>query len=355
MRPAFPDTKQFVDVTNSGGSPLTISQIQINAPDVTVDQSVPLVIAAGQTVELDLKYAPTLPNPQNETPESFQAADGLVLVSNAANLPQVDVALSGQSTFNADICYQGKVNITDIVEFENLLGTRSGDANYSASADPNGDGSIDLGDFGIMNVQYGLSIAQTTSAPVAASTTAVAAAPVTASAALPVGSAAPAATAISATAPFASPATPLTTSTASAVTPVSATVVSGVAPLTASAGTADSATTAEASGVMVPATTASDDTAVMVSAAVESAPQAAVVPTVSSSPLASSAAASAAATDAVFAATEGPLSSAVSDTAGILAAAITGWSSGGSSDSPLTGNDNSTQDPAALLATLPVS
>ena len=93
VRPADPDTKQYVDVTNSGASPLTISQIEINAADVTVDQAVPLVIAAGQTLRLHLKYAPTLPNPQNETPESFQASAGLVLVSNAANSPQVDVAL----------------------------------------------------------------------------------------------------------------------------------------------------------------------------------------------------------------------------------------------------------------------
>ena len=75
----------------------------------------------------------------------------------------------GQSTFNADINYDGKVNIADIVEFNDHFGTHTGDANYAASADPNGDGSIDMGDFGIMNAQYGLSIAQTTSAPVATS------------------------------------------------------------------------------------------------------------------------------------------------------------------------------------------
>ena len=61
VRPADPDTKQYIDVTNSGGSPLTINQIEINAPDVTVDQAVPLAIAAGQTVKLDLKYRADAP------------------------------------------------------------------------------------------------------------------------------------------------------------------------------------------------------------------------------------------------------------------------------------------------------
>ena len=57
MRPALPDTKQYIDVTNNGASPLTISQIEINAPDVTVDQAAPLVVGAGQTLKLDLKFA----------------------------------------------------------------------------------------------------------------------------------------------------------------------------------------------------------------------------------------------------------------------------------------------------------
>ena len=113
---------------------------------------------------------PTLPSLQDESPESFQNSAGLVLVSNAANAPQVDVALAGQSTYNADINYDGKVNIADIVAFENLLGAQRGDANYSASADPSGSGSIDLGDFGIMNAQYGLSISQTKTASPAAGT-----------------------------------------------------------------------------------------------------------------------------------------------------------------------------------------
>ena len=117
-----------------------------------------------------------------------------MLVSNAANSPQVDVALSGQSTFDADINYDGKVGIADIVQFENLLGTHAGEANYSASADPTGSGSIDMGDFGIMNAQYGLSIAQTTPAKVAAAAT-----PVTASAAAPTASTAAVATAVAAT------------------------------------------------------------------------------------------------------------------------------------------------------------
>ena len=113
-----------------------------------------VVLQAGETERLRLEYAPTTPNVQNKTAQSFQAEDGLVIVSDAENAPRVEIALTGHSTFDADITYDGNVNIADLVSFDDHCGARSGDANYHPSIDPNGDGSVDLGDFGPLNVYY---------------------------------------------------------------------------------------------------------------------------------------------------------------------------------------------------------
>lgn len=155
VRPALPDTAQFVEVTNTGPSPLTIDAIQINAPDVTVAAPASgMVLQAGETERLRLKYAPTTPNVQNKTAQSFHVEDGLVILSDAENTPRVEVALTGHSTFDADITYDGAVNIADLVSFDDHCGARSGDSDYHPSIDPNGDGSVDLGDFGPLNVYF---------------------------------------------------------------------------------------------------------------------------------------------------------------------------------------------------------
>lgn len=155
VRPALPDTSQFVDVTNTGESPLTIEEVQVNAPDVQV--TVPpagLVLQAGETERLQLTYAPTTPSPKKMTAQSFHVEDGLVILSDAENLPKVEIGMTGHSTFDADITYDGSVNIADLVGFDDHCGVRSGDPDYHPSIDPNGDGSVDLGDFGALNVYY---------------------------------------------------------------------------------------------------------------------------------------------------------------------------------------------------------
>ena len=155
VRPALPDRSQFVDVTNTGESPLSIEAVQVNAPDVQV--TVPpsgLVLQAGETERLHLTYAPTTPSPKKMTAQSFQVEEGLVILSDAENSPKVEIAMTGHSTFDADITYDGSVNIADLVGFDDHCGTRSGDRDYHPSFDPNGDGSVDLGDFGALNVYY---------------------------------------------------------------------------------------------------------------------------------------------------------------------------------------------------------
>jgi hypothetical protein len=161
VRPALPDTKQYIDVTNTGGSSLIISQIEINAPDVTTDAPAmtgaasDLVLAPGQTQQIRLTYAPSVPNSQNSSTESFNLSSGLVIVSNAANTPQLPVGLAGASTYNADVNYDGQVNIADVLVIASEMGAHAGQARYDRSADPNADGSIDLADFGLVNAEFG--------------------------------------------------------------------------------------------------------------------------------------------------------------------------------------------------------
>jgi hypothetical protein len=168
VRPAFPDAKQFVDIKNTGVSPLTISHIEINAPDVTTD--VPpitnaagdMLLAAGETRRIGLTYAPSAPRADDPTTQSFQVSNGLVIVSDAANTPRIEITLQGASTFDADINYDGRVNIADVVLFDDHVGNHAGNTNFDRSTDPNGDGSIDLGDFGPLNVFYGAARLSTT-------------------------------------------------------------------------------------------------------------------------------------------------------------------------------------------------
>ncbi len=159
VRPAFPDAKQFVEVTNTGPSPLTIQEIRVNAPDVSVDVplTASLVLQPGQVKRIHLQYAPSIPNSRDTSTQSFDVSNGLVILSNAENAPRLTVALLGESTYNADVTYDGIVNLADVVTFDDHYGLHGGDLSYDPSVDPNGDGSVDMGDFGPLNVHYRLS------------------------------------------------------------------------------------------------------------------------------------------------------------------------------------------------------
>ena len=73
VRPAFSDSTQFVDVTNTSMSPLTLFEIQINAPDVsaditlTSDPSDDIVLPPGATQRIHLTYAPSVPTLADRT------------------------------------------------------------------------------------------------------------------------------------------------------------------------------------------------------------------------------------------------------------------------------------------------
>lgn len=162
VRPAAPDTRQFVEVRNSGTSPLTLDEVQVAAPDVSVTPALAVgpdddvVLLPGQAQRFQLTYAPRVPNASDTSTQTFRISDGLVIKSNAANAPLVQITLVGASTFDADITYDGRVNIADVVAFDSQIGTRAGDGKYQPTADPNGDGKVDLGDFGMLATQYRL-------------------------------------------------------------------------------------------------------------------------------------------------------------------------------------------------------
>lgn len=159
VRPAWPDTLHYFDVTNTSATPVTLSQFQFNAPNVTITPPLTaaagddIVLGAGQTQRFQLRYAPTLPSLADSTVQTFNLTNGVVLLSNSPGSPTVNIALSGASTFNSDINYDGAVNLTDLGVFNNAYGAPTVDP----TADINGDAAINFGDLGPFNVEFGRS------------------------------------------------------------------------------------------------------------------------------------------------------------------------------------------------------
>lgn len=156
VRPTCPDVDQWIEVTNTGSAPLTLFEIQINAPDVSVDVSLDsIVLDVGEAQQIHLTYAPTLPTPDNATCQDFDLIDGLVILSDAVNEPTLNVALEGHSTFRSDISYDGRVNLGELGVLNANFGRKLGDANFDPTADIYYDGVVNLGDLGLLNREFG--------------------------------------------------------------------------------------------------------------------------------------------------------------------------------------------------------
>ena len=153
VRAALPDRRQFVEVTNTGQSTLLISEIRIQAPNVSVIAA-PSAVAPGATGRIELEFAPM----PSAAPVSFDLWDGLVIESNAADHPQAAVRLIGASTFDADINYDGRASIADVVLLDDHFGAAANESEFGLAIDPNGDGAIDLGDLAPLNAQFGLAL-----------------------------------------------------------------------------------------------------------------------------------------------------------------------------------------------------
>ena len=160
VRPKYPDAEQYVDVMNAGTLPLTLRQVVIHAPDVTLDVPMTgdIVLQVGETHRFDLTYAPSVPGLGEAATQYFDLTAGLVIVSDADNAPALPVALRGASTFNSDISYDGKVNLGELGLLNVNFGRKLGDPNFDPTADINGDDVVNLGDLGPLNVEIGLEL-----------------------------------------------------------------------------------------------------------------------------------------------------------------------------------------------------
>ena len=158
VRPKFADTFRYIDITNTGVNAediLAISNIEVKASNVTTNANFSqgdILLNPGQTWRVQLTYAPTAAR------ESFNLNDGLVIHSNAINNTAYNVALTGKSTFNSDITYNGKVDRGDLSPLQAAFNSSIGNPKYDPTADINGDSKINLGDFLVLNSDYGLSL-----------------------------------------------------------------------------------------------------------------------------------------------------------------------------------------------------
>ncbi|WP_217359757.1 dockerin type I domain-containing protein, partial [Dolichospermum sp. UHCC 0352] len=139
VRPNYADTTKYFDITNTGSGVLVVSDIQINVSGVTVNLDLSgdkdLFLNAGSSQRVNLTYDPLVAG------ENFDLTNGLVLFTNIPNWSQYEVALSGKSTFNSDINYDGKVNTGDLGSL-NQAKTNFDNGIFDATADITGDGFI---------------------------------------------------------------------------------------------------------------------------------------------------------------------------------------------------------------------
>ena len=149
VRPNYPDLQQYIDLTNSGNAPLDISEVQVNADNVAVDiPEEDILLNPNETQRIQLSYTPA------QGGESFNLEDGLVIKSNAVNISEVYINLAGQSTFDSDINYDGKVNAEDLEILNTNIGLEDTNPNWNRAIDINADGLISFGDLTLLNQQW---------------------------------------------------------------------------------------------------------------------------------------------------------------------------------------------------------
>ena len=136
VRPNYADSSKYFDITNTGTGVLSVSGIQINVTGVTTDLDLTggdLLINPNESQRVKLTYDAAAAK------ESFNLSNGLVLFTNAVDIPEFAIALSGKSTFNSDINYDGKVNTGDLGSL-NQATKNYKQKIFDPTADINGDG-----------------------------------------------------------------------------------------------------------------------------------------------------------------------------------------------------------------------
>ncbi len=164
VRSGTADSLQHLDITNTGAVPLTLFEIQINAPDVASDVELTasstddIVLAPGVTQRIHLTYTPSVPTSGDHQEHDFDETAGIVILSDAGGASAFNVALQGASTFASDINYDGRVNFADLGLFNVSFGLDSQSPGWDPTADITGDGVTNFSDLGVLNVEFGLSI-----------------------------------------------------------------------------------------------------------------------------------------------------------------------------------------------------
>ena len=142
VRPNYADTTKYFDITNTGSGVLVVSDIQINVSGVTVNLDLSgdkdLLVNPGSSQRVNLTYDPLV---AGENFDFDKNGSSLVLFTNIPDWSQYEVKLSGKSTFNSDINYDGKVNTGDLGSL-NQAKTNFNKGIFDATADINGDGLI---------------------------------------------------------------------------------------------------------------------------------------------------------------------------------------------------------------------
>ena len=154
VRPNYADSSKYFDITNTGIGKLTISDLRINVTGVSTDLDLTkgdLLLNPNESQRVKLTYTPSAAK------EVFERSDALILVTNAINSPELAIALSGKSTFNSDVNYDGKVGAGD------LGSLNQGKANlnegiYDPTAHINGDGFFNNLDVAMLQSENKLSL-----------------------------------------------------------------------------------------------------------------------------------------------------------------------------------------------------
>ena len=154
VRPNYADSSKYFDITNTGTGVLSVSGIQINVTGVTTDLDFTggdLLINPNESQRVKLTYDAAAAK------ESFNLSNGLVLFTNAVDIPEFAIALSGKSTFNSDINYNGIVNTGDLGAL-NQARVNYNKGILDPTADINGDGIINSLDISVLLSENKMSV-----------------------------------------------------------------------------------------------------------------------------------------------------------------------------------------------------
>jgi hypothetical protein len=108
-------------------------------------------IPVGANLELAINYTP------NDGGEVLGEGASLTLFSNDPENGELNVPLSGESTFNSDIDYNGSVGFEDVTQADALFNTAADNLDPALNID--GEGGFGFSDLATLNQEFGAAIA----------------------------------------------------------------------------------------------------------------------------------------------------------------------------------------------------